>query len=160
MLTNEWLNLLNFDQESIISEQVRLLERSSQDKGGLSGHGRVILELCEVTNIKTANGRIFQDENIGTFTFHESRGSSVVDYLLVDVRVWDLIENFAVHHISCYSDNCATEFSIRVRQNSSGNINNKSYVSVQNDCEIDSFKLIRADNTRGGGEGGGHLNLT
>ena len=89
--------------------------------------------------------RIFQDENIGKLTFHESRGSSVVDYLLVDVRVWDLMENFAVHDISCYSDHCAIEFSILVRQNSCGNTNDKSYVSVQNDCEIDSFKLIRAD---------------
>ena len=58
-----------------------------------------------------------------------------------------MIENFAVHDISCYKDHCATEFSIRVRQNSHGNINDKSHVSVQNDCEIDSFKLIRADNT-------------
>ena len=50
--TNEWLNSLNFDQESIISQQVRLPERSSQDNGGLSGHGRVILELCNV-NFRT-----------------------------------------------------------------------------------------------------------
>ena len=46
VLTNEWKKLkknsLNFDQESIIS-QVRLPEHSSQDKGGLFGHGRVIL---------------------------------------------------------------------------------------------------------------------
>ena len=113
VLTNEWSNSLNFDQESI-SQQVRLLERSSQDKGDLSGHGRVTVEMCKATNIKIANGRIFQDEDIGKFTFHESRGSSVVDYLLAVLKVWDLIENFAVHDISCYSDHCAIEFSIRV----------------------------------------------
>ena len=57
VLTNEWLNSLNFDQEYNTLNQLKLPKRSSQDKGGLSGHGKAILELCKATNLKIVNGK-------------------------------------------------------------------------------------------------------
>ena len=87
VLTNEWLNSLNFDQEYNTLNQLKLPKRSSQDKGGLSGHGKEILELCKAINLKIVNGKAFQDKNIGKFTFHESRGSSVVDYFFTKAEV-------------------------------------------------------------------------
>ena len=146
VLTNEWLNSLNFDQEYNTLNKLKLPKRSSQDKGGLSGHGKALLELCKATNLKIVNGRAFQDKNIGKFTFHESRGSSVVDYLLADVKVWDLLENFAVHDVSCKSDHCPIEFSICTEENIS--LNRDASVETMNvDCGDDSFKLIKSEKT-------------
>ena len=146
VLTNEWLNSLNFDQEYNTLNKLKLPKRSSQDKGGLSGHGKALLELCKATNLKIVDGRAFQDKNIGKFTFHESRGSSVVDYLLADVKVWDLLGNFAVHDVSCKSDHCPIEFSICTEENIS--LNRDASVETMNvDCGDDSFKLIKSEKT-------------
>ena len=146
VLTNEWLNSLNFDQEYNNFNQLKLPKRSSQDKGGLSGHGKAILELCKATNLRIVNGRAFQGKNIGKFTFHESRGSSVADYLLANVKVWDLLENFAVHDISCKSDHCPIEFSIRIQEDTC--LNRDVSIEIMNDeSGDDSFKLIKSEKT-------------
>ena len=87
-----------------------------------------------------------QDKNIGKFTFYESRGSSVVDYLLADVKVWDLLENFAVHDVSSKSDHCPIEFSIRTQEDTSLN-RNASVETMNVDCGDDSFKLIKSEKT-------------
>ena len=36
----------------------------------------------------------FKDKNIGEFTCHESKGSSVVDYLLMDYDILEYINKF------------------------------------------------------------------
>ena len=94
--------------------------------------------------MRIVNGRAFQDKNTGKFAFHENRGSSVVDYLLADVKVWDLLENFAVHDISCESDHCPIEFSIRIQEDTC--LNRDVSIEIMNDeSGDDSFKLIKSE---------------
>ena len=46
-------------------------------------HEKTILQLYKVTKLRIINGRFFKDKNIGKFTCHESKGSPVLDYLLI-----------------------------------------------------------------------------
>ena len=141
VLTNEWINLSDFSHE----HDLTLVKRLSQDRCGLSGHDKTILEMCRLSNLRIANGRIFNDKNIGKFTFHESRGSSVVDYLIVDTKAWDLIEDFRVCDISCYSDHCPIEFSIRTHDNNHKNASEETI--VQDQSNKDQFKFVKTNET-------------
>ena len=60
--------------------------------------------------------------------------------------MWDFLENFAVHDVSCKSDHCPIEFSIRTQENTC--LNRDASVETMNvDCGDDSFKLIKSEKT-------------
>jgi len=88
-----------------------ILRCSSKDKI-IDTNGRYLLQLCHVTGLLIANGRLGKD-TLGKFTFCNSRGASVVDYLLLKNDTFNLIENFTVDEFNEFSDHACLVFSLR-----------------------------------------------
>ena len=59
-----------------------------------------------------ANGRVCEDKNFGAFTFVGSRGSSLVDYCIVNPDLLPVFTSFYVHDPNIISDHCLIEFSL------------------------------------------------
>ena len=77
-----------------------------------------------------ANGRVCEDKNIGSFTFVGSRGSSLVDYCIVNPELLLDFTSFYVHDPNIISDHCLIEFSLVstvVRQVLDGNAEDASF---------------------------------
>ena len=93
-----------------------ILRRSSKDKI-IDTNGRYLFQLCHVTGLIIANGRLGKD-TLGEFTFCNSRGASVVDYLLLKNDTFDLIENFTVtvDEFNEFSDRACLVFSLKIRK--------------------------------------------
>ena len=77
MLTNEISNCRKLE----ILQKYDCLNRISEDKSS-NKYGSELLKLCKSTNLIILNGRCGLDKGIGKFTESNTRGSSVVDYVL------------------------------------------------------------------------------
>ena len=60
-----------------------IFEKNSQDLH-INSHGRKLLELCKSANMRIVNGRLHDDKHIGSYTFCNSVGASVIDYLMAN----------------------------------------------------------------------------
>lgn len=58
--------------------------------------GRRLIELCQSTSYVIGNGRLHDDLDKGEFTYHSMNGSSVVDYLLLNIHDFDCVTDFQV----------------------------------------------------------------
>ena len=58
-------------------------------------HGELLTKLCKNFNLKILNGR-FLGDSLGYCTFHNSKGSSCVDYMLASNHVFHNVLNFKV----------------------------------------------------------------
>jgi hypothetical protein len=85
-------------------------ERKSMDNV-TNAHGLKLIDLCKSTSLRNANGRLGNDHN-GSFTFFNSLGSSVINYLLLKNQDFLFINNFSVSPLSEWSDHCALSFDI------------------------------------------------
>lgn len=56
-------------------------QRRSQDQGHVNNNGLLLLDLCKQTGLRILNGRVGQDSLLGKYTFVNSRGCSVIDYV-------------------------------------------------------------------------------
>ncbi len=100
------VNLLN-DQSYISDSQ---LPRNSMDSQ-TNCFGTKLLDMCKSLSLRIANGRLSHD-SFGAFTFMNSRGSSVIDYLLLREENFNLITHFNVESHSEWSDHCPLAFNI------------------------------------------------
>ena len=87
------------------------LERRSMDSV-CNGHGIKLIDLCKATGLRIANGRLYQDNNIGDFTYTNYAGSSVIDYLLLKQQHFSLLSDFMVHKFYEWSDHAPLSFNI------------------------------------------------
>ena len=87
------------------------IPRSSQDQI-TNANGKLLLELLKQTGLRVANGRVCEDKHIGSFTFVGSRGSSLVDYCIVNPDLLSVFTSFYVHDPNIISDHCLIEFSL------------------------------------------------
>jgi hypothetical protein len=87
--------------------------RFSQDYLGTNEFGPELLTLCKSTGLRIMNGRIYNHQNIGKFTFIKTTGKSVVDYLLAAVLDADLITHFEVGTKMPESDHCPLLFNLK-----------------------------------------------
>ena len=62
--------------------------------------------------MRVANGRVCEDKHIGSFTYVGSRGSSFVDYCIVNPVLLNECSSFYVHEPNILSDHCLIEFSL------------------------------------------------
>ena len=69
--------------------------RTSQDKV-INARGKNLLSFCNEANFIVANGRLYEDKEIGRFTCVTSNGASVVDYLLVESSAINSVLDFKV----------------------------------------------------------------
>ena len=59
------------------------------------------------------NGRCGSDKDVGKFTFHNYRGQSVIDYVLVSRDLYDNIQSFEVCDPNILSDHSVVSFSLK-----------------------------------------------
>ena len=85
--------------------QEKPLPRNSQDTK-MNKRGKPFLDLCKINDLCIANGRTVGDI-FGRYTCHQSRGSSVVDYLVVHYKALPNIIEFSVgQYLPTLSDHC------------------------------------------------------
>ena len=80
-------------------------QRANQDNT-VNRYGRLLTEYCIATRSYIANGRTVGDLH-GKYTCHEHRGSSTVDYAIINENLKNHIESFQVLDPNTGSDHCA-----------------------------------------------------
>ena len=76
----------------------------------INNYGRLLIDLCTSTKLRIVNGRIGNDCNIGSFTCHTPRGSSVVDYHIVSEDLFNSLVIFVL--VPCLSTLTIVHFSL------------------------------------------------
>ena len=84
-------------------------QRSNEDKV-ITKYGQLLLTFCKNTGFKIANGRMFNDNGIGRFTYYSPNGSSTIDYLILNED--NIISKFEVLPKLVESDHCPIQFNI------------------------------------------------
>lgn len=113
---------------------IKLYKRNSQDSNAIiRSYGRSLLQLCIECDMSIVNGR-FLGDNSGKFTCHERQGSSLVDYAVVDLDIFHMIDYFHVHNFYAdISDHCpislhlSAEIPVIKQQNLNQNIMKQFY---------------------------------
>ncbi|XP_053405087.1 uncharacterized protein LOC128558872 [Mercenaria mercenaria] len=86
------------------------LPRMSMDSH-TNANGLRLLDLCTSTSMRIANGRLPGDQT-GTFTYVNTAGSSVIDYLLLQENNFDIVNNFSIDKFTEWSDHAPISFDI------------------------------------------------
>jgi hypothetical protein len=68
-------------------------------------HGSLLTNICKDHQLRILNGR-FLGHSLGYFTFYNSNGQSIVDYMIVSHSIFYDIEHFIVHSPVEFSDHC------------------------------------------------------
>ena len=58
--------------------------------------GKQLIELCKMSDLKIANGRIGRDRVIGNYTCHTTNGKSTIDYAVISMELYPNIVDFYV----------------------------------------------------------------
>ena len=95
--------------------EINLPTRVNKDDKPVNENGHSLLNFCKSTGYKIVNGRM--GDNSSNHTCVTSRGSSVVDYVLLKPGYFTLIDNFYIQSSSLHSDHNVVEFSINVVSN-------------------------------------------
>jgi hypothetical protein len=74
--------------------------------------GTKLLDLCISNNLRTVNGRLGSDFNIGSYTYVTNNGAFVIDYLLTYEKNFPNICYFIVNSVNEYSDHTPVSFSL------------------------------------------------
>ena len=80
-----------------------LNERCNED-GVINKYGRSLLNFCINTELKIANGRMFDDKGIGRYTYYSPMGASTIDYMIL--REDYMISKFKALPKLVESDHC------------------------------------------------------
>ena len=92
-------DVLNFDtylnNDSYLSNNINIAPRASKDHV-IDAYGRRMIGFCQSASLIIANGRLHTDHAVGEYTYHSVNGSSVVDYLLLNVTDIDYISHFCI----------------------------------------------------------------
>ena len=73
-------------------------------------NGYLLIDLCKQTGLRIANGRVGRDAGVGECTFVGSRGSSMVDYVIVSQNLLPKFMSFSVDEPNIISDHCVLSF--------------------------------------------------
>ena len=77
--------------------------------------GREFLDICRINDLSIVNGRTIGDI-FGSFTCHQKRGSSVVDYLLTSSHNLKNVLDFSVgEYQPLLSDHCPIQVNIQLK---------------------------------------------
>ena len=102
----------NSNEKLSILRETDCLHRSSQDKVR-NPFGDSIINLCRSTHMIILNGRSGQDKGVGNFTCVNSRGKSVVDYVLCSPGLFIIIKDFTIHPLTPESDHKPISFRLK-----------------------------------------------
>ena len=87
------------------------IPRKSQDTI-VNLNGYLLLDFLKQSGLRIANGRVCEDKNVGAFTYVGARGSSLVDYCIVNPEILSEFLSFYIHDPHILSDHCLVEFSL------------------------------------------------
>ena len=95
---------LERDSSYLYFMKENLLERINKDMIA-NNHGKKLIELCKLSDLKIANGRIGTGKSIGSYTCHTPRGSSTIDYAILSMGLFPYIVDFYIDiYDKCLSD--------------------------------------------------------
>ena len=81
----------------------------------LNEHGKKVIEMCKMCGIRIVNGRLGEISNSTMKTFVGPMGSSTVDLVLCNPKLFDTFENFHISPITEFSDHKYIEFSLKAQ---------------------------------------------
>ena len=87
------------------------LPRFSEDHI-INQNGRRLLEFCVLNNLRMCNGRVGADKGTGKFTFVDSTGCDVVNYVLVSSDLLNHLSHFEICPPNILSDHGAILLSV------------------------------------------------
>ena len=82
-------------------EKHDLLERVNKD-GHTNNNGNKLIELCKMSDLKIANGRLCKDRGIGNYTCHTTNGNSTIDSALLSMELFPYVDDFYVDILDKY----------------------------------------------------------
>ncbi len=94
------LESLTYNEISSVSN-ITIGYKSSQDMS-VNRYGRSLLAFCKATSFRIMNGRIYNDKNIGEFTYESDLGRSVIDLLICKLEDMTLITDFSILPMHAY----------------------------------------------------------
>ncbi|ESO90548.1 hypothetical protein LOTGIDRAFT_164136 [Lottia gigantea] len=77
----------------------------------VNSYGRMLLSLCIMTGMRIVNGRLNGDRE-GNFTFCSSKGSGLIDYLILRSNHFNLLSQFSTGSFTEFSDHSPLCFKI------------------------------------------------
>ncbi|MEW8545015.1 MAG: endonuclease/exonuclease/phosphatase family protein, partial [Candidatus Thiodiazotropha sp.] len=83
--------------------------------------GFKLLELCKGADLRICNGRLFDDADIGQFTYMSARGNSLIDYALITPTLSSFVSNFVIHDLVSYSPHRPIQLSLLAEKKISQN---------------------------------------
>ena len=66
-------------EAGVIDTNVNVTNQRSNEDKVINKYGQLLLKFCINTGFKIANGRMFNDNGIGRFTYYSLNGSSTID---------------------------------------------------------------------------------
>ena len=88
------------------------LPRITSDES-VNDNGNLLIDFCIQTGLRIANGRVGADAMEGKCTYVGSRGSSLIDYVIVSEDLLSHISDFYVSDPNILSDHCTVNFVIQ-----------------------------------------------
>ena len=82
-----------------------------------------------INNLKILNGRKIGDLT-GKYTCHQYNRSSVVDYIIAELNIFNKINYFQVLPFTTYSDHCQIVANLDIKPKSPANTGGKSYAKA------------------------------
>ena len=64
--------------------------------GYTNNNGNKLIELCKMSYLKIANGRIGKDRGIGNYTCHTTNRNSAMDFVLLSMELFPYVDDFYV----------------------------------------------------------------
>lgn len=98
-------NVVHYMSDSVIRKRYNMDSTVNQ-------FGRQLLTFCKTTSLRIVNGR-HGDDTGGSITFYGARGSSLIDYLLVDESKFSSIVDFQTGIFNPFSDHSPITFSVK-----------------------------------------------
>ena len=98
-----------FDSAPEPVDCIPLGPRQSEDKGQTCVFGKVLLSICQGSDIAIMNGRTPENSS-GCFTCHTSTGKNVVDYFLASTQLMHAATAFSVEQLPPEPDHFQRRF--------------------------------------------------
>ena len=103
--------------------------------GRVKGHGKELIQFCKDSGLKIGNGRLKGDE-YGTFTFCNKKALSTIDYILLEGKMFDSVNNFTVSDFTSFSDHAYLQLDLKINEN-----DNRNGVDIANEIEHKEAQL-------------------
>ena len=72
------------------------IKKHHLDKRDTNAYGSALLDLCKSTGLRILNGRFGKDVNIGKFTYLTNNSSSVIDFFVAELGIFNCISDFEI----------------------------------------------------------------